>query len=264
MSEPKDFIGSFLAIGSIGFWAWAEMKQQCLVDEVRKNLRCPLVRDDSLDGKPVFVSGILNRDGILLDSEFNKKKECLRLQRKVEKYDEDWKEEEDKDFIIKNSDLIAKGPYNLTQFQVSEQIVNSLQTKWTLPVEMIPRSFSEAMKKKGYAIYHDSKHYFISKFTRKSGNYKPVNGDLRVSHIYTPNNMSVSVLGMQQDGFIIPYKDKVFFVKEGLQDKEDLIEMIPKEPKNFLYTARICGILGTAIGLFYQIKAFKKSSKQKT
>lgn len=262
MSEPKDFIGSFLAIGSLGFWAWAEMKQQCLADEVRKTLLCPLVRDDSFDGKPVFVSGVLNRDGILLDSELNKKKECLRLQRKVEKYDETWKEEDDKDFIIKNSDQISKGPYNLAPFQVSEAIVNSLQTKWTLSVEMIPKSFSETMKKKGYAVYRDSKHYFISKYTRKSGNYKPVNGDLRVSHLYTPNNMSISVLGMQQNGLIVPYKDKIFIVKEGLQDKEDLIEMIPKEPKGLLYAARTFGVLGVAVGLFCQIRAFKNSNKQ--
>ena len=119
---------------------------------------------------------------------------------------------------------------------------------------MIPKNAQDFFKKKGYAIYRDELHYYISKYIRKSGKYAPVNGDLRLSYFYIPNQIFLSVIGQQSQGYIIPYKNNIFLVQEGNKTPEELIALIPQESYTKLYFTRFFCSFGIFSGLYFAFK----------
>lgn len=249
MNDKDKSTGLYFSAFCAFAWAGIEYKYlHSIGEELKKNITQPVVLENANEGKPVYITGRLTAKGDLQDPEFNIKKECLRLTRTVFKYSKDWAA--DSTSVIKSWEKSLPGPYSLTPFLISPEVLSHISTSFPISLSMVPKFSKENYKKKGFAVYFSPESFFISKYLRKSNIYSPVQGDFKVSYTYIPNQLYISVIGEQCKGEIIPYRGRIFIVKEGYKSLPEMLSLIPEEKKTFLYTARLCCSFGVLCGLY--------------
>ena len=201
-----------------------------------------------------FTESPLIKNDLIIDTLFNIKKDCLRLQRRVEKFSEIWTQANEETDLIFQTELRAEGPYDLAPLKVNPEIIDHLESDFIISPSIIPKNTENDFKKKGYSTYMDQKYFYVTKQDSISEAFKPVAGDFRVSYDYVPNRLFVSILGEQRNGTIAPLKGKFLIVKNGYKKPEDLIALLPESQNNWRIFGRVLGPLGMFSGLYMHFK----------
>lgn len=252
--DNKRFLGIFLSGISVFGFSYFEWKNTLNLKEyreIKKDLVQPVDLRTENEGKPVYANGLIlvrNREE-LKDDIFKIAQLGLRLIRKVEmlQYSIEksnlemiWSENklenenlpEDKQspaWKFKAKTFNTSLPYYVTPLLVGEEILDYINTVWTIKPVVHNEIFAREMKKKGFAIYYDQDYYYLSRFIRKKNVFKPRFGDYRIKYSYIPEQIYVSMIGEQRNGKIVPYKDKIFIAQEGKVLPSELLRKYEEE-----------------------------------
>lgn len=261
MESNKDLNWHFgLAAVGAAFWAYCEWKFVDLRKEIRQKIKEPARVLKENDGKPVLAGGILEAEGEVIDEMFNFKKDCIKVKRDLLQYDEDWKtcstsppEWLSPKIIYSNNDI------HLSQYIVSSSLLDNIATPYSVPLKVLPKTFRDTILAKGFALYSDENNYYISKYKRKSGQYKPVKGDYKLSYAYLGRSQFFTAIGEQSGDRLVPYKSKysnkpIFLIKPGVHNIDSMLLDIPAADKTLLYTGRLVGPSTILLSLFLHFR----------
>ena len=261
MESNKDLNWHF-GIAAVGaaFWAYCEWKFVDLRKEIRQQIKEPARILGENDGKPILASGILEAEGEVADEMFNFRKECIKVQRNLMQYDQDWKtcttsppEWLAPKVIYSNNEL------QISPYKISSNLLDSIIPSYSVPLKVLPRTFRDPILAKGFALYSDESSYYLSRYKRKSGQYKPVKGDYKLTYSYLGRSLFFTVVGEQVGDRLVPYKSKhsnetIFLIKPGVHNIDSMLSDVPAPDKTLLYTGRLVGPSAILLSLFLHFK----------
>jgi hypothetical protein len=256
MEEKSHFKPWHFAAFATGLWAYFEWKHVDIKQEIRKNIREPGQVLPENEGKPVLASGIVNSSDYLEDKLFNIKVECLKLERKLQQYKGKWQScQETPPTWMSSEETISQDSFEITPFLVEGKLFKEIPADIKIKPKVLPRSFRDVILSKGFAVYSDDSGYYLSRFKRKSGVYKPVDGDYQVTFHRLMKGQLFTILGQQEGNFISFYRSPhlprpVIVIKPGLHSLESMLEDLPSQSLSYLFALRALSASSICFSLF--------------
>ena len=273
MDSDKINYGLIFAGLTGAYWGYKEYTNDSSRDSI-SSLKSSVAQVNTCskenNSKLVYTSGVLHpsNPSSLQDPMFGISVQGLKLRRKVEMFQ--WMQ-------IKNSsmtlgwvahpissekflpnfinpkwklfdlDLTAKAPFKVNGFSLGSEILNHINSWKEVQGEYTGSEYKHE-RIENRLVLHKSKK---KRLTPKVGNY-------RVTHDYIPSGVFVSIIGMQKDNRIVPYKGRLMLIKEGIVKPDDMLDEYGAKKSLNIWVVRATCFLGMGLGLRF---AFRKKNE---